>query len=194
MPSPAAGPTEVRRPGDSGVGEAAAQVIVTEPAPRPPSAAALRRRSRRPLLVATANVVVLLVAGGAGLWWLSRPSGPAGPTPLPDDSPFPSPITLTSPPASHGPSIGDPDTPLYVEGQGFSPDAIRVLTVTALSLGLERYREDRGAYPADLVYLSFRVIPRDGRAGRCSPRRVDREAGGRSEQRARRGRISEGSG
>lgn len=117
----------------------------------PPLPAPARHRSRTPVVLAAALVLVLLLAGGAGLWWLLRP--PAGPAATPDGSPFPSPIALTSPPASHAPAIGDPDTPLYVDGQGFSPDAIRVLTVTALSLSLERYRADVGEYPVNLVSL-----------------------------------------
>ena len=48
---------------------------------------------------------------------------------------------------------GDPDTPAYQEASGFTPDAVRVLTVTVLQLSLERYHDDVGAYPTTLDAL-----------------------------------------
>lgn len=148
-PSPVAGPSQVLRPSEPGPAEPAPQGVVTPSSPMPSVPA--RRPSRTPMLVATALALVLLIAGGVGLWLLLRAS--AGPTATPDGSPFPSPIALTSPPASHGPGIGDPNTPLYVAGQGFTPDAVRVLTVTALSLSLERYHAAVGSYPGSLDAL-----------------------------------------
>ena len=158
-PTPAVGPSKVLRPGGAGPAEAAPGVVVTPPSPRPPARA--RRPSRTPLLVATALALVL-VPGGAGLWWLLHPS--AGPTGSPDGSPFPSPIALTSPPASRAPQIADPDTPAYQAASGFTPDAVRVLTVTVLQLSLERYHDDVGTYPTtlDALFPSYAPAGPDG--------------------------------
>ena len=168
-PTPAAIPPETLRPENLRTREPASPVLATPSLPR--QAAPANRPSLTPLLLAT--VLALLLAGGAGLWWLVRPS--TGPAAAPDDSPFPSPIALTSPPASRAPSIGDPDTPAYQEGSGFSPDAVRVLTVTVLSLSLERYRADLGSYPTslDALFPAYAPSGPDGRPMAVPPSSAD---------------------
>ncbi len=49
--------------------------------------------------------------------------------------------------------MADPSTPAYQASSGFTPDAVRVLTVTALQLSLARYQADQGTYPASLAAL-----------------------------------------
>jgi len=148
-PTPSAGPSEAVVPEHEEPADAQAHVVVATASPRPSEAA--RRPSRTPLLVATTLVLVILVVGGAGLWWLFR--GSASPAASPDGSLFPHPIALTSPPGSRGPSIGDPNAPAYQAASGFTPDAVRVLTMTVLQLSLERYHDDLGAYPTTLGAL-----------------------------------------
>jgi len=63
------------------------------------------------------------------------------------------PIVLTSPPPQPPPGFADPSTPAYQASSGFTSDAVRVLTVLSLQLGLERYYSGHGAYPTNLAAL-----------------------------------------
>ena len=112
----------------------------------------VRLAQRRPLLLVGLVAFLVIAAGvGVGAAVLLKPSATAGPV---VGTPFPSPIALTSPPASQVPAgLADPSTPAYQVGSGFTPDAVRVLTVTVLRLSLEQYRAAHGSYPADLSAL-----------------------------------------
>jgi hypothetical protein len=125
----------------------------------PPSAAVRSARRGRPLALVALVAFLLIAAGvGVGAVLLFRPSS------APDQAvgtPFPSPIALTSPPASHVPSgLADPMTPAYRAGSGFTPDAVRVLTVTVLRLSLEQYKSANGTYPPDLAALFPAFAPK----------------------------------
>ncbi len=125
--------------------------VSSEPAPPPPAVAPVvppRRRGR--LWAGVASVAVLAIAAvvvGAVALWL--PAGTPDPSVLSD----PGAVALTSPPAPQPAGLADSDTPAYDPDTGFTPDAIRVLTVTVLRLSLEEYRAATGAYPADLSAL-----------------------------------------
>jgi hypothetical protein len=62
-------------------------------------------------------------------------------------------IVLTSPPPQPPSGLADPSTPAYQASSGFTPDAVRVLTVLSFQLGLERYKPEHGAYPSSLTAL-----------------------------------------
>jgi len=62
-------------------------------------------------------------------------------------------IMLTSPRPQPLAGLADPSTPAYQAGTGFTPDAVRVLTVLSLQLSLERYQSEHGAYPTGLAAL-----------------------------------------
>jgi hypothetical protein len=62
-------------------------------------------------------------------------------------------IVLTSPPPQPPSGLADPSTPAYQASSGFTPDAVRVLTVLSLQLGLERYKSEHDAYPTSLSAL-----------------------------------------
>jgi len=75
-------------------------------------------------------------------------------SPTPGASPIPSGmIVLTSPAPQPPAGLADPSTPAYQASSGFTPDAVRVLTVLSLQLGLERYKSEHGAYPTSLAGL-----------------------------------------
>jgi hypothetical protein len=98
-------------------------------------------------------VLFLVIAAGVGVGavLLLRPSSGSDQR---AGSPAASPVALTSPPASQVPAgLADPSTPAYQAGSGFTPDAVRVLTVTVLRLGLEQYKSANGTYPPDLAAL-----------------------------------------
>lgn len=130
---------------------AAPTTALPEPAPPPPLVAPVappRRRGRR--WAAAASVALLAIAVVVvGVVALQLPAGTPDPSVLPD----PGAVALTSPPPTQPVGLADPDTPAYDPGTGFSPDAIRVLTVTVLRLSLEEFRAATGAYPADLYAL-----------------------------------------
>jgi hypothetical protein len=62
-------------------------------------------------------------------------------------------IVLTSPAPQPPAGLADPSTPAYQASSGFTPDAVRVLTVFSLQLSLERYLSEHGAYPTSLAAL-----------------------------------------
>jgi hypothetical protein len=117
------------------------------------------RPSRRSPLLLLGLVAFLVIAAGVGVGVavLLKPSATPGPV---AGSPFPSPVALTSPPASQIPAgLADPSTPAYQAASGFTPDAVRVLTVTVLRLSLEQYRVAHGSYPANLSALFPEYAP-----------------------------------
>ena len=62
-------------------------------------------------------------------------------------------IVLSSPPLQPPTGLADPSTPAYQASSGFTPDAIRVLTVLSFQVALERYRHEHAAYPTALATL-----------------------------------------
>ena len=74
-------------------------------------------------------------------------------------------LVLTSPRPPLPSGMADPSTPAWQPSSGFTPDAVRVLTVTALRLSLEKYRAAKGSYPADLTSL-FPAYAPDGPDGK----------------------------
>ncbi len=62
-------------------------------------------------------------------------------------------VVLTSPPPRPPAGLADPSTPAWQPSTGFTPDAVRVLTVTALQVSLAHYRAQHGAYPTTLIAL-----------------------------------------
>jgi hypothetical protein len=96
------------------------------------------------------GAVALSALAVTGAVFLLRPPGPAA---TPAASVFDHPIALTSPAASRPPRPGDPNTPAYAEGSGFTPDATKVLTVAVLQVSLARYHDASGSYPASLAAL-----------------------------------------
>lgn len=137
----------------------------------PPARPPAPRRRTGLVLGVVAAVLVVVVAAGALL--LLRAGGQ--PAVGPAGSPFDQPIALTSPPPSPGPQLGDPNTPAYQEDAGFTPDAVRVITVTVLQVSLEQYRDVMGAYPESLAELFPTYAPAgpDGRPMTGPPRPAD---------------------
>jgi hypothetical protein len=66
---------------------------------------------------------------------------------------YPSGVALNDPGNPLPAGLADPSTPAYDSSTGFTPDAVRTLTVVSLQLGLERYRSEHGAYPTGLDAL-----------------------------------------
>ena len=136
--------------------------LTPAPLPEAPTPASARRRGRRgPALAAFALLAVAALVAGAVAAGLS-----AGATSLyPPVAPDPSAVALTSPPPAPPAGLADAGTPAYRPGSGFTPDAVRVLTVTVLRLSLEQYRAATGSYPAMLAELFPRYAPNgpDGR-------------------------------
>lgn len=85
------------------------------------------------------------------------------------------PIVLTSPPPQPPADLADPSTPAYEASSGFTPDAVRVLTVLSLQLSLDRYRSEHGAYPSALTALFPADAPlgQDGRPITGPPSQAD---------------------
>ena len=104
----------------------------------------------RPVLAI--GVAVLVAACGAANPTLGPSSRPASPTVVPTSIPSGM-IVLTSAPPQPPSGLADPSTPAYQGSSGFTPDAVRVLTVLSLQLGLERYKSEDGAYPTTLAAL-----------------------------------------
>lgn len=75
------------------------------------------------------------------------------------------PTVITTFPTSAVASLfANPDQPAYVEGQGFAPDAQRVLDIVTLEIGLEKYRAANSRYPGALADLFPSYAPiADGR-------------------------------
>jgi hypothetical protein len=72
------------------------------------------------------------------------------------------PTAITDPPPFAGTELfATPNEPAYVQGQGFAPDARRVLDIASLQVSLERYRAARGRYPATLAELFPSFAPRE---------------------------------
>lgn len=44
----------------------------------------------------------------------------------------------------------DPHGSIYEPGKGFKPDALRIIDITTLQIGLEKYQVAKGKYPASL--------------------------------------------
>jgi hypothetical protein len=82
---------------------------------------------------------------------------------------------LTSPPPPPEAGLVDPNTPAYAPATGFTPDAVKVLTVASLQIGLERYRAALGSYPAslDALFPSYAPIGQDGRPMSGPPAAAD---------------------
>jgi hypothetical protein len=109
-------------------------------------------RRRGPLMLVALVAFLVMAAGvGVGAVLLLRQSSGSDQA---AGSPSASLIVLTSPSASQVPvGLADPITPAYQTGSGFTPDAVRVLTVTVLRLSLEQYKSANGTYPPDLAAL-----------------------------------------
>ena len=152
---PATGPSETSGPPPRASSTAAAPVVPVRPTPDVPIELVppARRRGRVGVVVAVVALVSLaalaVVAAALVVPQLNRPPGSSFPPVAPD----PGAIALTSPPPAQPAGLADPDTPAYQPGSGFTPDAVRVLTVTVLRLSLEQYRAATGSYPADLAAL-----------------------------------------
>jgi hypothetical protein len=133
-----------------------------------------RPTPRGPLLFVGLLVVVLIVAGGAvGAALLLTASSPPGPV---AGTPFPSPVALTSPSTSQVPAgLADPSTPAYQVASGFTPDAVRVLTVTVFQLSLSRFYADTGRYPTtlDALFPTYAPPGPDGTPMTTAPSVVD---------------------
>ena len=116
----------------------------------------------------------MIAAGvGVGAVLLLKPSSTAGPA---VGTPFPSPVALTSPSASQVPAgLADPSTPAYQAGSGFTPDAVRVLTVTVFQLSLSRFYADTGQYPAslDALFPTYAPPGPDGTPMTAAPSAAD---------------------
>ena len=84
-------------------------------------------------------------------------------------------IVLTSPAPQPPAGLADPSTPAYQASSGFTPDAVRVLTVLSLRLGLERYKSEHGAYPISLAALFPADAPlgQDGKPMTGAPAQSD---------------------
>jgi hypothetical protein len=118
----------------------------------------------RSFLTVGVIVVALLAIAGVYFAFNQRVNG-SSPTPVavnavrpqtivlrPADAPTPTPIT--SVPSLPGSNLfASPNDPAYVPGQGFSPDAQRVLDITTLRIALEKYRVTNRRYPQALVDL-----------------------------------------
>ncbi len=93
-------------------------------------------------------------------------------------------VVLTSPPPQPPAGLADPSTPAWQPSTGFTPDAVRVLTVAALQVSLEHYRAQHGAYPTSLTALfpADAPIGQDGKPMTAPPPAADgyRYAGGGS--------------
>jgi|GEM_PF-4498218 len=55
-----------------------------------------------------------------------------------------------------------PTQPAYTSGQGFAPDVQRLLDLSTLQIGLEKYHLAKGAYPSQLADLFPAFAPRAG--------------------------------
>ena len=108
-------------------------------------------------------------------------SAPAGGSSSPVDSASPAApgmgaaVVLTSPPPRPPAGLADPSTPAYDPSSGFTADAVRVLTATAVQVSLERYREEHGAYPSSLeaLFPADAPIGQDGKPMGGPPAEAD---------------------
>lgn len=74
----------------------------------------------------------------------------------------PTPVEITAlPTAPPSPIFADSNQPAYDQGQGFVPDARRVLDLTSLQLSLLQYWSAHGTYPATLDDLFPDFAPLD---------------------------------
>ena len=136
------------------------------------------------------RVLIVLTIGLAGCASPATPtpsvSGSASlPSPQPSESASPAAVTttplpsgiavLTSPPPPPAAGLADPNTPAYAPGTGFTPDAVKVLTIASLQIGLERYRAALGSYPRslDALFPSYAPIGQDGRPMSGPPAAAD---------------------
>jgi hypothetical protein len=60
------------------------------------------------------------------------------------------PSTVITPTTDPRDFVENPEEPAYVPGKGFSPDALRVIHIGTLQIGLERYRVAKGYFPSKL--------------------------------------------
>ena len=134
-----------------GVATAPVVVRLAPRGSRPLPAEHPTRRPRPLLLLGLVAFLVIAAGVGVGAALLLKSSATPGPV---AGTPFASPVALTSPSASQIPAgLADPSTPAYQEGSGFTPDAIRVLTLTVLRASLSRYHDALGTYPTTLDAL-----------------------------------------
>jgi hypothetical protein len=103
-------------------------------------------RTRARLILALGVVVIVGACGS------TNPTPKPSPTLQPSATPI-GPVILTSPPPQPISGLADPTTPAYQASSGFTPDAVRVITVLSLQVSLERYRSQHGAYPSKLAAL-----------------------------------------
>lgn len=126
---------------------------------RVPSSGRLRQPHGVPLSVGAALLVLLAASCSPVVPTTTPATVPAsGQPPSASASPAGTPLSsglvvLTSPPPQPPDGLADPSTPAYDPSTGFTPDAVRVLTVLSIQVALEGYREGRGAYPDALAAL-----------------------------------------
>lgn len=132
-----------------------------------PARASATRFVQRSLCI----VVLIIVLAACGSTVTPPPSPSASPgLPAPSGE-----VTLTSPPPQPAGGLADPSTPAYAAGSGFTPDAVKVLMVTSVRIGLERYRAATGSYPAslDALFPTYAPIGQDGKPMSGPPAAAD---------------------
>jgi hypothetical protein len=86
-------------------------------------------------------VVILAASGGVSFWHFHE--GGASETS----------VTIAPSPVSHPDIFSDPQQPVVDSSRSLAPDARRVLTVIALQMSLDEFRQANGHYPDSLDEL-----------------------------------------
>lgn len=81
------------------------------------------------------------------------------PTSLIVASDIPLVVNTPSPTSANAHFFAQPDQPAYIPAQGFTPDAQRILDITTLQVGLEKYHTANGRYPLSLDALFPNYAP-----------------------------------
>ncbi|HEX7613147.1 MAG TPA: FHA domain-containing protein, partial [Candidatus Limnocylindrales bacterium] len=122
-----------------------------------------------PFAAMGALLLVVVLAVGGVIWYTHGNGGSggtggsaaAGDNAANDGNPGTA-LTLTSPAQQPPDGFADSTTPAYDASTGFSPDAVRILTVVSMELSLEKYGSEKGSYPSTLAEL----FPADAPLGR----------------------------
>jgi hypothetical protein len=136
----------------------------------------------QPLVLVGRGILLLLVLIAGGTFYLGRSRGQPGPsnsaafpptpTPIPVVKPQPirlqpqgaTPVVVTAaptPPNWAKELFANPTEPAYIPGKGFTPDAQRIVDLSALQLSIEQYRKANGRFPPTLADLFPSFAPAD---------------------------------
>lgn len=123
----------------------------------------MRNRSSGLILIIV-PIVLALLGGIAYIAYSSHsttmPPNQEAKTSIPTS--MPSPTVSDEVSTSSEELFTDPHAPIYEPGKGFTPDAQRIIDITTLRIGLEKYQYSKGSYPESLQDILPEFAPMYG--------------------------------